>query len=107
MGLSQIAENAGFDATDILNRLRQAHATGKTWYGVDINSEDIGDNYENFVWEPTLIRRNAIASASEAASLILSVDETVKNPQSEQADHEAMKQGAGAGAGRPMMMPGM
>lgn len=103
----QIAENAGFDATDILNRLRQAHATGKTWYGVDINSEDIGDNYENFVWEPTLIRRNAIASASEAASLILSVDETVKNPQSEQADHEAMKQGAGAGAGRPMMMPGM
>ena len=102
----QISENAGFDATDILNRLRQAHATGKTWYGVDINKEDIGDNYDNFVWEPTLIRRNAIASASEAACLILSVDETVKNPQSEQADHEQMKQGGG-GAGRPMMMPGM
>jgi T-complex protein 1 subunit eta len=100
----QLSENAGFDATDILNRLRQAHATGKTWYGVDINKEDIGDNYENFVWEPTLIRRNAIASAAEAASLILSVDETVKNPQSEQQEHQQMR-GGGGGAGRPMMMP--
>jgi len=98
-----LSENAGFDATDILNRLRQAHATGNTWYGVDINKEDVGDNYENFVWEPTLIRRNAIASATEAATLILSVDETVKNPQSEQQDHQQMQ--AQAGGMRPMGMP--
>lgn len=96
-----LAENAGFDATDILNKLRQAHATGHTWYGVDINKEDIGDNYENFVWEPTLIRRNAIASATEAATLILSVDETVRNPQSEQQEHQQMQ----AGGMRPMGMP--
>jgi len=28
----QIADNAGFDATDILNKLRQKHATGKFWF---------------------------------------------------------------------------
>jgi T-complex protein 1 subunit eta len=42
---------------------------------------------EAFVWEPTLIKLNAISSAAEAACLILSVDETVKNPQSEKASN--------------------
>jgi T-complex protein 1 subunit eta len=36
-----------------------------------------------FVWEPSLVKLNAISSAAEAACLILSVDETVRNPQSE------------------------
>jgi T-complex protein 1 subunit eta len=50
---------------------------------VDINTESIVDNYEKFVWEPALVKTNAIAAASEAACLILSVDETVRNPASE------------------------
>eukprot|EP00842_Homolaphlyctis_polyrhiza_P001870 jgi/Hompol1/2684/HPOL_003001-RA len=80
----QLCDNAGFDSTDILNKLRQKHAQGGTWYGVDMNSESIGDNFEQFVWEPALVKVNMITSATEAACLILSVDETVKNPQSEQ-----------------------
>lgn len=50
---------------------------------MDINTESIADNYEKFVWEPALVKTNAIAAASEAACLILSVDETVRNPASE------------------------
>lgn len=72
---------------------------GHTWYGVDMDSETIADNFEKFVWEPTLVKVNMISSATEAACLILSVDETVKNPQSEQAQQEAMR-GRGAGRGR-------
>ncbi|RIA97734.1 chaperonin Cpn60/TCP-1 family [Glomus cerebriforme] len=79
----QLCDNAGFDATDILNNLRMKHAQGALWYGVDINTESIVDNYEKFVWEPVLVKTNAIAAASEAACLILSVDETVRNPASE------------------------
>lgn len=86
----QLAENAGLDATDILNKLRQKHATGGTWYGVDIENDGITDTFESFVWEPVLIRRNALTSATEAANLILSIDETVKNPTSEQEQHQAM-----------------
>lgn len=37
-----------------------------------------------FVWEPSLVKTNALSSAVEAACLILSIDETVRNPQSEQ-----------------------
>lgn len=80
----QICDNAGLDSTDILNKLRMKHANGEKWYGVDVDgTSGIRDNYEAFVWEPSLIKSNAISSATEAACLILSVDETVRNPQSE------------------------
>lgn len=79
----QLADNAGFDATDLLNKLRMTHAQGRTWDGVDIDSEDVRDNMEGFVWEPSMVKINAISSAAEAACLILSVDETIKNEQSQ------------------------
>jgi T-complex protein 1 subunit eta len=62
-------------------------------------SETIADNFDNFVWEPTLVKINMITSATEAACLILSVDETVKNPQAEQQQQQAMR-GRGRGRGR-------
>lgn len=78
----QLCDNAGFDATNILNKLRARHAQGGMWYGVDIHNEDIADNFEAFVWEPAMVRINALTAASEAACLIVSVDETIKNPRS-------------------------
>lgn len=85
----QLAENAGFDSIDILNKLRQKHSVEDgVWYGVDVNEEGITDTMKAHVWEPSVIKRNAIASATEAACLILSIDETVKNPQSEAPSKE-------------------
>jgi len=72
---------------------------GGMWYGVDIVSEDITDNYVSCVWEPAIVKINAIVAASEAACLILSVDETIKNPKHAQ---EAMGAPPGRGRGRPM-----
>lgn len=79
----QICDNAGLDATDILNKLRMRHAQGDTWAGVDVDGEGVEDNMKKFVWEPALVKTNALSSAVDAACLILSVDETVRNPQSE------------------------
>ncbi|KAJ3179795.1 T-complex protein 1 subunit eta [Geranomyces variabilis] len=97
----QLCDNAGFDATDILNKLRQKHAQGGTWFGVDMETEGIADNYLGFVWEPALVKTNMISAATEAACLILSVDETVKNPQSEAPGQQAAPRG-GRGRGRGM-----
>ncbi|CAF9913484.1 MAG: T-complex protein 1 subunit eta [Gomphillus americanus] len=81
----QLCDNAGFDATDILTQLRVAHGKGgQTWAGVDFDHEGIRDNMEAFVWEPSLVKINAVQAAVEAACLILSVDETIKNQESEQ-----------------------
>lgn len=98
----QLCDNAGFDATNMLNKLRQKHAQGGTWFGVDIFDEDIADNLERAVWEPAVVKINALTAASEAACIILSVDETVKNPTSKIAGTEAQ------GGGHPglQMAPG-
>merc|ERR1711953_379325 len=96
----QLCDNAGFDATNILNKLRQKHAQGNNWYGVDIMAEDVVDNFTACVWEPFIVKINAITAAAEAACLILSVDETVKNPRSGQGE-------GGMGGGRPPMGRGM
>merc|ERR1719151_195304 len=67
----QLCDNAGFDATNILNKLRQKHAQGEIWYGVDILNEDIADNYSACVWEPAIVKINAITAASEATVMAL------------------------------------
>lgn len=79
----QLSENAGFDSTDIVNELRAKHAQGNRWFGVDIENEGVCDTFKTYVWEPALLKQNALAAATEAACLILSVDETVRNPKSE------------------------
>ncbi|CAD7092794.1 unnamed protein product [Hermetia illucens] len=93
----QLCDNAGFDATNILNKLRQKHAQGNCWYGVDVSAEHIADNMEACVWEPSVVKINALTAACEAACMILSVDETIKAPK---AAGEAPQ--AGRGMGRPM-----
>jgi len=105
----QLCDNAGFDATNILNKLRQKHAQDGVWYGVDVMNEDIADNFLACVWEPAIVKSNAIIAASEATCLLLSVDETVKNPRSGQGEQQGggmpggMPGGMGRGRGRPMM----
>ncbi|NP_001295915.1 T-complex protein 1 subunit eta [Musca domestica] len=97
----QLCDNAGFDATNILNKLRQKHAQGGQWYGVDITKEDIADNFQECVWEPSIIKINALTAAAEAAIMILSVDETIKSPRSG-GDVPMAGAPMGRGMGRPM-----
>jgi T-complex protein 1 subunit eta len=100
----QLCDNAGFDATNILNKLRQKHAQDEIWFGVDVMNEDIADNFVACVWEPSIVKSNAITAASEATCLLLSVDETVKNPRSGQGEGQQQMPpgGMGRGRGRPM-----
>lgn len=104
----QLCDNAGFDATDVLNKLRQKHAApdgSGALYGVNINTGGITDTYASFVWEPAVVKINAITAAAEAACLVLSVDETIRNPQSEGAQGDGAA-AAMAGRGRGMAMRG-
>jgi T-complex protein 1 subunit eta len=78
----QLCDNAGFDSTHMLNKLRKAHAEGEIWAGVDVQKEGVSNNFEAFVWEPALVKINAIQAASEAATSVLSVDWTIKVPKS-------------------------
>merc|ERR1719222_648116 len=79
-----LAQNSGADGTKILNELRKKHSVAGPegrWFGVDCINCSIVDCYENYIWEPVSVKESAIMAAAEAACLILSIDETVKNPQ--------------------------
>ena len=113
-----LAENSGMDSSDVLNKLRQKHAQSgpeTMWYGVNVLEGNIDDLFLKFVWEPQQVRINVIQAATEAACAILSVDQTIRNPKSEQGQAEAAGRldgtskpgmGRGAGRGRGMAMPG-
>lgn len=60
----------------------------------------IVDTLKSFVWEPAVVKLNAVTAATEAACLVLSVDETVRNPRSEQP---AGGMPTGGRGGMPMM----
>mmetsp|Transcript_7379 Transcript_7379/g.9323 ORF Transcript_7379/g.9323 Transcript_7379/m.9323 type:complete len:541 (-) Transcript_7379:45-1667(-) len=87
----QLCENAGLDGIELLNKLRSAHAKGENSYGIDFQKESVGNNMKNFIWEPSLVKINSIQSATEAAILLLSVDETIQN---EEANQESRGRGA-------------
>lgn len=101
----QLCQNAGFDATEVLNKLRHAHAKGEGQMGIDIENDGICNTWDRYVWEPALVKKNAITAATEAACLILSVDETVRNPASENEKPGAP--GVGGKGGKGMMGRGM
>ncbi|ODQ77188.1 hypothetical protein BABINDRAFT_163697 [Babjeviella inositovora NRRL Y-12698] len=102
-----LADNAGLDSTEILNKLRSHHAKGDKWFGVDLSDDanydavSVGDLMEKCVWEPAMSKINSLSGAVEAACLILSVDETVKNQSRDNPNAAMAQQMAGRGRGMP------
>jgi len=72
-----LAENAGIDPIDILVELRAAHDSGRTTAGVDVFTNKIVDMAAAGVIEPLKTKTQAISSASEAAEMILRIDDII------------------------------
>jgi archaeal chaperonin len=72
-----LAENAGLDPIDILVQLRVAHEKGQLWAGVDVNESKVADLKEAGIIEPLGVKVQVIKSASEAAGMILKIDDVI------------------------------
>ena len=73
-----LAENAGLEPIDILVGLRSAHEKPKGHLtGVDVFTGKIVDMYKNGVVEPLRVKEQAMKSATEAASMILRIDDVI------------------------------
>ena len=73
-----LAESAGLDALESIMKLRQYHADGKVFAGVDVlNGEIVEDMTAKNVYEPILVKKQAIKSAAEAALAILKIDDLI------------------------------
>ena len=72
-----LAENGGLDPIDTLVELRSAHDQGKSTFGVNLYNGKIADALEMGVIEPLKVKTQAIKSASEAAEMILRIDDVI------------------------------
>ncbi|KAF6136370.1 hypothetical protein GIB67_028060 [Kingdonia uniflora] len=78
--LRQHAQTIASKSQLFINAYAKALEVGKgALYGVDVNNGGITDSFVNFVWEPAVVKINALNTATKAACLVLGVDETVKN----------------------------
>jgi chaperonin GroEL (HSP60 family) len=85
-----LSENAGLDPIDIMLELRREHKKGHKNAGVDVLNGKVGDMLKNKVIEPLNVSLHEIQAASEAATMILRIDDVI----------------ASRGGGGPSMPPG-
>lgn len=72
-----LAENAGLDPIDSLVELRARHDEGQDTAGLDVVSGDVIDMYEAGTIEPVAVKRQVVGSATEAATMILRIDDVI------------------------------
>ncbi len=89
-----IAENAGMDPIDTMATLRARQGQGNKWTGIDARNTEIADMLKKGIVEPVAVKEQIIKSATEAACMILRIDDViaVSGPPG----------GAGAGGPPPM-----
>src|SRR3989442_1955159 len=94
-----LAENAGLDPIDIMVQLRAAHEQGQTWYGVDDFEGKAADLKEKGVLEPNGVKMQVIKSASEAAGMILKIDDVIASSRSKDSPGPPKHDGEGGEEG--------
>jgi chaperonin GroEL (HSP60 family) len=93
-----LAENAGMDIIDTQVQLRAKSSSSgrKVRYGVDVLEGKVADLASKNIYEPLLVKEQIIKSATEAASMILRIDNVIAASKSKGAGAPPQL-GAGAG----------
>ncbi|PLK21933.1 thermosome subunit alpha [Natronobacterium gregoryi] len=99
-----LAENAGLDPIDSLVELRADHDSGNEAAGLDAYTGDTIDMGEEGVYEPLRVKTQAIESATEAAVMLLRIDDVIAagDLAVEDDDDEDMPAGGPGGMGGGM-----
>ena len=72
-----LAENAGLDPIDVMIDLRKAHKAGNRHAGINVFTGKVVDMRKENVLEPLRVGKQAISSATDAAIMILRIDDVV------------------------------
>jgi len=72
-----IAENAGMDPIDSMASLRSRHSQGKKTTGIDARNTRVADMLAESIVEPVSVKEQVIKSATEAACMILRIDDVI------------------------------
>src|SRR6184192_1748808 len=85
-----LSENAGLDPIDILIELRKEHKKGNKYAGVNVFTGKVADMKKENVIEPIRVGSQAVSSATDAAVMVLRIDDVI-----------AARSGGGAGGAGP------
>lgn len=73
-----ICDNGGLDSAEIVQALKVEIVNGSRTAGIDINKGEVGDMQKLGITECLRVKEQALISASEAAEMILRVDDIIR-----------------------------
>jgi thermosome len=101
-----LAENAGFKAIDKMAALKAEHEKGVIFAGLNGYTGEVVDMWKQGVLEPLRVKTQALQSATDAAILILRIDDVITSKKKEGPAGQ-MPPGMGMPGMGGMGMPGM
>jgi len=99
--IRQIANNAGFEASIVVQKVREADSDT---YGFDASNEEYVDMLKAGIIDPTKVARTALENATSVAGLLLTTECVIAEEESEDDDNGG---GGAPGGGMPGGMGGM
>ena len=105
-----LAENAGMDPIDTLTNLRSKQVKGDKWAGIDVMKAKVGNLKSSDIIEPLAVKEQIVSAATEAACMILRIDDVIATAKSAGPPPGAeggMPPGMGGMGGMGAMPPGM
>jgi thermosome len=97
-----LSENAGLDPIDMMLEIRNAHSKGQKHAGINVLAGKVDDMIKQKVIEPLRVSLQEVLAASEAATMILRIDDVIASKGG--GDGGGMPPGAGMGGMPPGMM---
>ena len=87
--VATLISNAGLDPVDYIMKLRAAHMkeNGK-WVGIDIFTNELKDAKQMGIIEPLLVKISALKAGTEAATLILRIDDVIAASRRKEKEEE-------------------
>jgi len=105
-----LAETAGMDPIDTVTRLRSKQQKGDKWTGIDVMNAKVANMRSSEIIEPLSVKTQIITSATEAACMILRIDDVIaiaKSSGPPGGGEGGMPPGMGGMGGMPPGMGGM
>lgn len=97
-----LAENAGMDPLDTQVQLRARSTKGKASFGVDVLNGRVADLESENVFEPLAVKEQVINGATEAACMLLRIDDVIAASKSSHSPPPGGPPGMGGMSGMDM-----
>jgi len=102
-----LAENAGMDPIDTLTNLRSKQLKGEKWIGVDVMKAKVANMKSSDIIEPLVVKQQIVSAATEAACMILRIDDVIATSKAAGPPHGGEGGMPGMGMGGMGGMPDM